>query len=162
MLRFEGIDVPKEFEKHMALYRPYAELLKEEPILGHDNLEKRFLHLYPKYEGLKQYNAMFVQEMYTLNTRAFCEKLSDFLIEKRSNVSLIYGHSVDAFIFHEEEDKKHLIKALKLRKQDALIECDAVVLCAGSFVSRVLKEHFGVICPVIPVKGYSFDMPTDT
>ncbi len=42
------------------------------------------------------------------------------------------------------------------------MECDAVVLCAGSFIARLLKSNFGLICPVIPIKGYSFDMPTDT
>lgn len=25
-----------------------------------------------------------------------------------------------------------------------------------------MKEHFGLLCPVIPVKGYTFDIPTDT
>ena len=53
MLRFEGMDVGKEFEGYMKTYRPYAELLNEEVIVGYENLEKRYLHLYPKYEGLK-------------------------------------------------------------------------------------------------------------
>lgn len=43
-----------------------------------------------------------------------------------------------------------------------MIECDAVVLCAGSFIARLMKKNFGLICPVMPVKGYTFDIPTDT
>ena len=49
-----------------------------------------------------------------------------------------------------------------MRGKKELIECDAVVLCAGPFIARLMKESFGLICPVVPVKGYSFDMPTDS
>lgn len=73
-----------------------------------------------------------------------------------------YNSEIESFIFHEEEGKKHLVKAVKLRGKKDLYECDAVVLCAGSFIARLMKENFGLICPVIPIKGYSFDMPTDT
>jgi glycine/D-amino acid oxidase-like deaminating enzyme len=37
-----------------------------------------------------------------------------------------------------------------------------VVLCAGSFIARLLKDNFGLICPIVPVKGYTFDIPTDS
>ena len=73
-----------------------------------------------------------------------------------------YNSEIENFIFHEEEGKKHLVKAVKLRGKKEIVECDAVVLCAGSFIARIMKENFGLICPVIPIKGYSFDMPTDT
>jgi len=26
----------------------------------------------------------------------------------------------------------------------------------------MVKKHFGLVCPVIPVKGYTFDIPTDS
>ena len=74
---------------------------------------------------------------------------------------MLYNSEIETFIFNEEEGKKHLIRAVKLRGKKELIECDAVVLCAGSFIARLLKENFGLICPVIPIKGYSFDIPTD-
>ena len=54
-----------------------------------------------------------------------------------------------------------MVRAVKLRGKKEIVECDAVVLCAGSFIARLMKENFGLICPVIPIKGYSFDMPTD-
>jgi glycine/D-amino acid oxidase-like deaminating enzyme len=56
---------------------------------------------------------------------------------------------------------KHIVEGVKLRGKKDIIGCDAVVLCAGSFIARLLKDNFGLICPVIPVKGYSFDIPTD-
>jgi glycine/D-amino acid oxidase-like deaminating enzyme len=34
-----------------------------------------------------------------------------------------------------------------------------VVLCVGSKISNHLKNFFGIYCPVIPVKGYTFDIP---
>lgn len=36
-----------------------------------------------------------------------------------------------------------------------------MVLCAGSFVARLVKSNFGLTVPVVPVKGYSMDIPTD-
>jgi len=63
---------------------------------------------------------------------------------------------------YDDEAKKHLVKGVRITGEKDIVECDAVVLCAGSFIARLLKENFGLICPVIPVKGYSFDMPTDT
>lgn len=49
-----------------------------------------------------------------------------------------------------------------MRGKNEILECDAVVLCAGSFIARLMKKNFGLICPVIPVKGYTMDIPTDT
>lgn len=36
-----------------------------------------------------------------------------------------------------------------------------MVLCQGSFVARFVKNNFGLTVPVIPVKGYTMDIPTD-
>ena len=37
------------------------------------------------------------------------------------------------------------------------INCDLVVFCAGSSITRLLKTHFNSTIPVIPIKGYSFN-----
>ena len=74
---------------------------------------------------------------------------------------MLYNSEIESFIFNEEEGKKHLVRAVKIRGKKEYIECDAVVLCAGSFIARMMKDNFGLICPVIPIKGYSFDIPTD-
>jgi glycine/D-amino acid oxidase-like deaminating enzyme len=73
----------------------------------------------------------------------------------------MYNSEIESFIFSEKEGEKYLVTGIKLRGKKDIIPCDAVVLCAGSFIARLLKENFGLICPVVPVKGYSFDMPTD-
>jgi len=62
----------------------------------------------------------------------------------------------------EDEERKHLVRGVRLSDEKVVLECDAVILCAGSFIARMMKQSFGLICPVIPIKGYSFDMPTDT
>jgi glycine/D-amino acid oxidase-like deaminating enzyme len=54
------------------------------------------------------------------------------------------------------------VKGVKIIGKNEVIDCDVVVLCAGSFIARLLKDNFGLICPVIPIKGYTFDIPTDT
>lgn len=48
-----------------------------------------------------------------------------------------------------------------LGKRDSDIQCDAVVMCTGAWTSRCLS-HLSVRCPVLPLKSYSFDMPTTT
>jgi len=118
--------------------------------------------LFPKYKGLQKYNLGFIQKSYTTNTRAFCEKLGEYLESKQNNCKVLYGKGIERFEFYDQVDKKHLVKGVKISGEKDLTECDAVVLCAGSFIARLLKDNFGLICPVVPVKGYSFDMPTDT
>jgi glycine/D-amino acid oxidase-like deaminating enzyme len=77
-------------------------------------------------------------------------------------VKLIFDADVEKFVLWNAKTKENQVKGIKLRGKDELITCDAVVLCAGSFIARLLKENFDLICPVVPVKGYSFDIPTDT
>lgn len=58
-------------------------------------------------------------------------------------------------------DKKdgHVTGVRILGKRDADIKCDAVVMCTGAWTARSLSQ-LGVRCPVLPLKYYSFDMPT--
>lgn len=46
-----------------------------------------------------------------------------------------------------------------LGKRDKDIACDAVVMCTGAWTARSLST-LRVRCPVLPLKSYSFDMPT--
>ncbi len=161
-LRLDGIDFKKEFDTLMSTYKPFSDFSQEEVVVGADAIKQKYLHLFPKYKGLEKYNCAFVQKSYTTNTRIFCEKLNEYLETQKQNVKVEYSSEIESFIFHEEESKKHLVKAVKLRGKKDIVECDAVVLCAGSFIAKLVKENFGLICPVIPIKGYSFDMPTDT
>lgn len=157
-MRLDGIDFKKDFETLMSTYKPFSDVSQEEVVVGSEALQKKYLHLFPKYKGLQKYNLAFVQKSYTTNTRAFCEKLSEYLETKQKNVKVLYNSEIESF----NMDGNHIVHSVKLKGQDQPIECDAVVLCAGSFIARMLKQNFGLICPVIPVKGYSFDMPTDT
>ena len=43
-----------------------------------------------------------------------------------------------------------------------MINVDAVVFCTGPHLASMLKYHFWLSCPVVPVKGYSFDMKVDS
>ena len=31
----------------------------------------------------------------------------------------------------------------------------------GSYLARLAKKSFGILIPVVPIKGYSFDVTTD-
>ena len=46
-----------------------------------------------------------------------------------------------------------------LGKRESDIKCDAVVMCTGAWTARCLSQ-LGVRCPVLPLKSYSFDMPS--
>lgn len=41
-----------------------------------------------------------------------------------------------------------------------MIDTDAVVFCTGAATPRLLKDVLKLGCPVLPVKSYSFDIPT--
>ncbi len=101
---------------------------------------------------------MFKEASFTCNTRLFCESLDNYLKTKRNNCKIMYQSEVEEFLFDE---KKHYVTGIKLKGVDKPMECDAVVLCAGSFIARMVKQHFGLVVPVVPVKGYTFDIPTD-
>ena len=159
LVKLDSINFKKEFDTLMSTYKPFSDFSQEEVVVGADALKQKYLHLFPKYKGLERYNVGFVQKSYTTNTRVFCEKLGEYLESKKDNVKVIYNKEIENFVFNEDESKKHLVKGVKLRGQKDIVECDAVVLCAGSFIARIMKENFGLICPVIPIKGYSFDMP---
>jgi len=72
---------------------------------------------------------------------------------------MLYQHELEYFIFDDAE--KHLVRGIKIRGKKEIINCDAVVLCAGSFIARLMREQFRLICPVVPVKGYTLDIPCD-
>ena len=40
---------------------------------------------------------------------------------------------------HDYLDRKHLVKGVRISGEKGIHECDAVVLCAGSFIARLLK-----------------------
>jgi glycine/D-amino acid oxidase-like deaminating enzyme len=70
----------------------------------------------------------------------------------------MYGVEVSIVIFDDLPERKHVVKGVQLDNGD-IIECDALVLCLGSFIARFMKQNFSLICPVMPVKGYTFDVP---
>jgi len=43
---------------------------------------------------------------------------------------------------YDDESKKHLVKGVRISGDKDIVECDAVVMCAGSFIARLLKQNF--------------------
>ena len=91
-------------------------------MLGHENLQKQFLNLLPKYKGLLKYNCAFVQKGYTTNTKLFCEELSKYLEEKQTkNCEVIFNREIESFVHSEEKGKEHLVTGVKLRGKEEVI-----------------------------------------
>ncbi|CDW79422.1 d-amino acid dehydrogenase small subunit [Stylonychia lemnae] len=157
--KLQGIDLPKAFEKLAKALPPVPDGAIQDVIFGNQEMSERVFNKFPKFEGLKKYHYAVINPYYTLNTQIFCQKLDSFLKENRPNVKVLYQHELEYFIFDDAE--KHLVRGVKVRGKKEVINCDAVVLCAGSFIARLLRENFRLICPVIPVKGYTMDIPTD-
>lgn len=45
----------------MITYKPFSEIAQEEVVVGHDDVFKKYVHLWAdKYKGLKKYNLAFV------------------------------------------------------------------------------------------------------
>eukprot|EP00347_Sterkiella_histriomuscorum_P006186 403353731 len=156
----KGIDVKKAYEEYQKIMPVLPHGAKQEIVFGKEELQERVFKHFPKYTGLLKYHLAIVNPNYTLNTQLFCQKLDEYLRTKsQSNVQVFYKTELENFVFHDEQ--KHLIKGIKLRGKNEILECDAVVLCAGSFIARLLKTNFNLVCPVIPVKGYTMDIPSD-
>ena len=102
LVRLDGIDFRKEYDKLMETYKPFSDFAQEEVVIGNEALNQKYLHLFPKYKGLQKYNLAFVQKSYTTNTRVFCEKLSEFLETKQKNVKVLYNNEIEAFNFDPE------------------------------------------------------------
>lgn len=80
LMKLEGLDIKKEFEEMMKSYGPFSDIAQEEVVLGAEKLQKQYTHLWTnKYKGLLKYNLAFIQKSYTTNTKAFCEKLGEYL-----------------------------------------------------------------------------------
>ena len=58
LLPFRGTS--KDFEEYMKRYSPYADIVNEEVIMGHEEVYNKYLHLFKKYKGLQRYNCAFV------------------------------------------------------------------------------------------------------
>lgn len=72
---------------------------------------------------------------------------------------MVYDAEVSEFIFNQDPKLKHQVTGIKIKGSDEVIACDAVVICAGPYLARMMKKHFGLSCPMMPIKGYSFDIP---
>ena len=42
------------------------------------------------------------------------------------------------------------------------IPADALVVCTGAHTARFLNQTLGVFAPIVPIRGYTFDVPTTT
>ena len=57
--------------------------------------------------------------------------------------------------------KNHLAYQIKILGKSTVIDTDAVVFCTGAATPRLLKDVLKLGCPILPVKSYSFDIPTE-
>lgn len=58
--------------------------------------------------------------------------------------------------------KVNQIKTVDQSGVESVIECDRLVLCEGYKGAESLQKYFGLTIPIIPVRGYSFDIvPTN-
>jgi hypothetical protein len=57
--------------------------------------------------------------------------------------------------------KSQLASQIKILGKSTVIDTDAVVLCTGASTPRFLKDVLKLGCPILPVKSYSFDIPTE-
>ena len=57
--------------------------------------------------------------------------------------------------------KSGLANQIKILGKSTVIDADAVVLCTGAATPGLLKDVLKLGCPILPVKSYSFDIPTE-
>ncbi len=92
-----------------------------------------------------------------INAGKYTQRLAEAL-EKRDNVEIIYGKEVEGFVFDKTEK---IVTGVRITGRQDILGATAVVLCPGPLAAPMLKKHFGLSCPVMPIKGYSFDFISD-
>jgi len=79
------------------------------------------------------------------------------LQNRAQNFTLMNNSEVCELMLEKKESRVTGVRILG--KRDGDIRCDAVVMCTGAWTARSLSQ-LGVRCPVVPLKSYSFDMPS--
>jgi len=81
------------------------------------------------------------------------------MLKKNSNFKLLTNSEVSELYFDKNTGCVNAVKILG--KTSDQIKCDAVVICTGASTARNLSQMLSIRCPVLPLKSYSFDMPTE-
>lgn len=89
-----------------------------------------------------------------MNTPLFCESLYKNL-KQRDNVEFIFNGCVTGYSLEDDGRKVNKVK-INFEKD---VPADLVVLCAGPQARTHLREHFGVVLPMISAQGYIVDLP---
>ena len=101
-----------------------------------------------------EYNIAFKKKAYTFDAGKFSEKLVKEL-EKRPNFSLRCNSEVSDLNYSAGTGIVDSVRILGKTGKD--VKCDAIVLCTGASTSRILYQTLGVLSPLIPIKGITFD-----
>ena len=121
------------------------------------NLELEVFSLFPAYKNkeMHMYNYAVQKRSVNLDAGFLSEKLLEKL-ERCENFTLKRNSEVNLI-----RSSKGIIKSLSIvGKSFEEIKADAVVLCTGAHTARILYGTLGVFAPLMPIKSYTFDLPT--
>jgi len=147
----------------MVTNKPYLDIGKQEAIVGIKQLRQQLIDQFPKYQKNESrlstdYNFALKEPCPTIDYKAFSLKLLEYL-QTKDNFKLVCNSEVSDFNLDTNSGRVTGVRVLG--KMGQVTPCDAVVLCTGAYAVRQLYQILGIRCPVVPVKGYTFDMPTD-
>jgi D-amino-acid dehydrogenase len=80
------------------------------------------------------------------------------VLQERENFTLLLNSEISD-IYHDS--KTGVARSIKILGKREEYKLDALVICTGASTPRFLKSTLGVRVPLMPIKSYSFDMPSD-
>lgn len=126
-----------------------------------DDIEREVFQLYPNYSNKELHKTNFATQKraITLDVGELSEKLlaklqtmDNFTLRNNAEVSTVNASPMTGLV-------RGVTVQGKLFKE---IETDALVICTGAFTAQLLYSTLKVFAPIIPVKSYTFDVPTTT
>ena len=95
----------------------------------------------------------------SLDAGLLCDKLLAQL-EKQENFTLKRNSEVNLIRTTSGSGAVRSVSIVGKSFQE--IKADAVVLCTGAYTAQLLYGSMGIYAPLMPIKSYAFDVPTDT
>ena len=131
LFKLEGFNYEEAVKTFLAKEKDFMEISGDVPMMK-QQLKEELFPLYPKYQGLKEYNFALKQETIACDCHRFGKELLKRLM-LRDNFSIRYNSEVSNLDINSDGTVR---RVNILGKVGGSIDCDAVVFCSGPFAAR--------------------------
>ena len=151
----------KNIDKILSEQAESLALEKHTILKTQKEIESAVFQLFPNYseKDLHKNNLAIRKRAITLDTGALSQKLIEKL-QTMENFTLKCNSEVSNVSYSTNTGLARSVSIMGKLFQE--IETDALVVCTGAYTARFLYSTLGVFAPIVPIKSYTFDVPTSS